>query len=69
MLRLTPRLREMLADKLLDAANLAVGAMTFGQVVADRPFSTDWAALGAAMWLLLVGIAIFMAEEQAWPDI
>ncbi len=64
MPRLTPHLREVLADKLLDAGNIAAGAMLFGQFVADRPFSPGLATLGTAIWLFLVVCAIVIWEES-----
>ena len=47
MLWLDDRQREMLADKLPDAANLALGALFFGQFLSDRPFSRALALSGS----------------------
>jgi len=33
--------RELLAEKLLDVANVAVAAMIFGQFVSGQPFRID----------------------------
>lgn len=38
--------RRMLVDKLPDAANLALGALVFGQVLGDDAFSIGIAVLG-----------------------
>jgi hypothetical protein len=61
MLRLTRQRREILAEKFGDLANLAVGALVFGQAVTEDQFSlllgvagsTVWALLTAATYLLL----------------
>ena len=41
MVRFTQEQRQMLIDKLSDAANLALGALVFGQFLGDRPFSGE----------------------------
>ncbi len=64
MLRLTGQQRTMLAEKVLDGANLAAGAMIFGQFVADRHFSFRVAILGLAIWLFFVFCAIRLSKEQ-----
>jgi hypothetical protein len=46
MLVLNQEQRELLADKLLDAANLAVGGMVFAQFVTGEPFSLLVAPVG-----------------------
>ena len=52
----------MLVDKLPDVANLAIGALSFGQFLGDRPFSFTLALCGAAIWLTLMGWAIALAN-------
>jgi hypothetical protein len=47
----------MRADKLLDAANVAAGALVFGQFLADR-FSIVLVVAGLGVWGLLVAIAL-----------
>ena len=51
-------------DKLPDTANLALGAMVFGQFLGDRPFSTTVAILGFAMWAIPVGCAFVIGRGQ-----
>lgn len=63
MLRLTARLRELLAEKLLDAGNVIAGAMLFGQFITDRPFSPGIALVGLALWALFTFVAIFTWKE------
>lgn len=56
MLRLTSKHRRMLAEKLLDAANLGLAALFFGQFASGRPFSPGLAAAGFDWWIV-VGLA------------
>ena len=58
MLRLSTEQRRLLADKLGDAANIAAGAMIFGQFLGDRRISLAAAALGFAIWLGLTAWAL-----------
>lgn len=53
MLRLNKEQRRVLTDKVPDLANLAAGAMTFGQFLDDAPFSTLGAVFGLAIWMFL----------------
>jgi hypothetical protein len=64
MLVLTRGQRELLADKLLDAANMAVAAVFFGQFVTGTPFSFPLALLGGAVWCLLSGPAIMLTGRR-----
>ncbi len=52
----------MLVDKLADVANLAIGALSFGQFLADRPFSFALALCGVGMWGVLMAWAIVLAD-------
>jgi len=65
MLRLTRSQRTILADKVMDAANVAAGALVFGQFLADR-FSIALFFAGLGLWSLLAVIALAFAgrEEQ-----
>jgi hypothetical protein len=53
----------MLIDKLPDAANLALGALVFGQFVGDGPFSFPVAALGTVTWAVLLACAFVLGGE------
>jgi hypothetical protein len=64
MLVLSRGQRELLADKLLDAANLSVAALFFGQFVTGTPFSLPAAIFGGAMWCLLSGLAIMLTGRR-----
>ena len=65
MLELNRGQRSLLAETLRDIANIAAGAMLFGQFVGDRPFSWPLGSLGAAVWVCLVGFAIIIAGRKA----
>ena len=61
MLRLTDAQRITLADKLFDAANIAAGAMIFGQFLGDQPFSVSLAFFGSVTWLGLVAVGLLLS--------
>ena len=66
MLRWTQQQREMAGDKLADLANLAAGALVFGQGLAG-PFrgsaAIAVAAVGILTWALLSWAALALARE------
>jgi len=64
MVGLTTEQRRMLIDKLPDAANLALGALVFGQFLQDRLFSRQLAAAGVAVWLGLLAWALLLGRES-----
>ena len=55
-------------DKLPDAANLALGALVFGQFLQERLFSRWLAAAGVAIWLGLLGWAVFLGWGEDARD-
>jgi len=57
MIRLTEAQRTLVTDKVPDLANLAAGALIFGQFLAERPFSLTVALLGIALWIFFMGCA------------
>ena len=70
MLLLNRAQRAMLVDKMPDVANLAIGALSFGQFLADRPFSFTVALCGLAIWVVLIAWAISLASggNDGWLD-
>ena len=54
-----PTRRELLAEKLMDVANLAVAAMIFGQFVSGQRFRVALGVIGAVLWLLIYCTAYF----------
>lgn len=65
MLDLKQAQRDMLVDKLPDAANLAAGALFFGQFLGDRPFSLILAMSGIAAWAVLIVWALVLAGGKS----
>lgn len=63
MVRFTSEQRQMLIDKMPDAANLALGALVFGQFLGDRPFSAQVAAGGLSGWIGLLGYALLLGRR------
>ena len=63
MLQLNRPQRTILVDKLPDAANVAVGALFFGQFLGERVFSLSLALFGLGIWALLIGWAVALADE------
>jgi hypothetical protein len=68
MLRLKREQRRVLVDKLPDAANVAAGALVFGQTLSDRRFSVTLAVVGFFLWLGLhmaaMRVAGTMSEDE-----
>jgi len=64
MVGFTREQRQMLIDKLPDAANLALGALVFGQFLGDRPFSMTLAVLGIGTWMVLFACALWIGGGQ-----
>ncbi len=66
VLDLSSRQRALVADKLFDAGNVAVGGMLFGQFLADRPFSVLLAVTGLAIWLTFFIVSVLL-EGRSRP--
>jgi hypothetical protein len=64
MLRLSKRGRELLADKLPDAANVALGALVFGQFLGQDPPSIVISAVGTAIWLTFMVLGFLLSEDR-----
>lgn len=64
MLDLSKEQRRMFIDKVPDVANVAAGALVFGQVLSGQGFSPSLAATGAAIWIVLVGWSFFLARQR-----
>ena len=64
MLRLTERRRGLLTEKLPDLANLAIGALVFGQFLGAEPFSYRLLAMGILLWVVLMTAAWLGAGER-----
>jgi hypothetical protein len=64
MLRLNKAQRGILIDKVPALANLAAGAMIFGQFLSQGAFSWLVAVSGVALWFFLTACAIAIAKGQ-----
>ena len=63
MLKLRRALFGVLPKALPDAANLAAGAMVFGQTLSDRPLSMRLLVAGVGAWVSLIALA---AGVNSW---
>ena len=66
MLDLTPEQRQLLFDKLPDAANVALGALVFGPLLDTGSFSIEKISAGAAIWFLVFGFCLFIGRRKQW---
>jgi hypothetical protein len=64
MLRWNAPQRALLAETFRDAANVAAGAMIFGQFLSGRDFAASLALYGVAIWGSLVALAIVVAGRE-----
>jgi hypothetical protein len=64
MIRLTPRRRAMLIEKVPDLANLILASTFLGQFLADRPFSPILAIAGLVVWAGLAVLAFGVADND-----
>ena len=62
MLGLSTRQRSVLVEKLPDIANVAAGALVFGQFLGDRGYSLVLALYGVATWSALTGFTLLLAK-------
>ena len=56
--------RELLAEKLMDVANVAIAATIFGQFVSDQPFQIGTGIIGIGLWALIYGVAYFYILKE-----
>jgi hypothetical protein len=63
MLALGREQRVLLAETVRDMANVAAGAMVFGQFLGAQMFSVWIAVGGAAVWIALGGWAVALIRE------
>ena len=61
MLRLKPRQRKVLIEKMPDAANLAAGSMFLGQYLTERPFSVTLALAGVTGWIAFWALTLVLS--------
>lgn len=56
--------RELLAEKLMDVANLAAAATLFGQFISGQPFHIAVGISGVALWVLIDCAAYFYLLKE-----
>ena len=61
MVRLNREQRMLLAETLRDIANIAAGAMVFGQFIGSQTLSYSIAAFGMGVWVALATFAMVLA--------
>jgi hypothetical protein len=64
MLVLDREQRKLLAETMRDIANIAAGAMVFGQFLADGMFSPSLAFGGIGVWIALVACALALGRSE-----
>lgn len=60
---LNAKQRAVLADKVFDTANVAIGALVFGQAIASR-WSPFLMLSGIALWLLFYWFGLQLLREN-----
>lgn len=64
MIKLKPRQRGTLIEKIPDLANLAAGALVFGQFLGGQPISPVVALLGIATWGAFMFVALLLGRKD-----
>ena len=64
MLDLTPEQRQLVFDKLPDAANVLLGALVVGPFLGDEPISAVRVLTGLVLWLFAFGLCLFMGRRK-----
>jgi hypothetical protein len=64
MVEINKEQKKLYAEKILDLANIAVGALVFGQFVSDKPFSLLKAIIGIIALFLLYMISFALTERK-----
>jgi hypothetical protein len=59
-----PPQRVLLAETSRDIANIAAGAMVFGQFLGERPFSRSIALTGVVVWICLVIFSVSLIGRK-----
>lgn len=64
MVELTRSQRAILVEKVPDFANVAAGALIFGDFLSGRTISLGLVTLGLGTWVCLVALAVWWARKQ-----
>lgn len=60
---MNPKQREVLAEKLMDVANYAAGALLIGQII-SKEFNLWWTLAGLAIWVAFYGVALHFLRYE-----
>jgi len=60
---MTLKQREVLAEKLMDVANFAAGALLIGQIIA-KEFNLWWTLTGLVIWVAFYGIGLYFLRHN-----
>lgn len=61
---MNPKQREVLAEKLMDVANYAAGALLIGQII-GKAFSLWWTLTGLLIWVAFYWVALqFLSRRE-----
>jgi hypothetical protein len=60
MIRLKQVQRSLLAEKVADVANVAAGALIFGQALSGTAFSVKLAIVGIGAWFAMTAAAVIV---------
>lgn len=64
MLELNSEQRSLAAEKLADTANIAAGALIFGQAIGDGKYSLILGAVGLVTWVGFFGYAVLLRKRR-----
>lgn len=61
---MTQEQRRLFAEKLMDTANIAVGALVFGQILSPEGFQLPLGAAGVLVYGVLAGLAYILTRPK-----
>jgi hypothetical protein len=64
MLDLTSEQRQLLTDKLPDAANVVLGAVVVGPFLGQGRYSVVSVGAGLALWLFAFGVCFYIGRRR-----
>ena len=57
------KIKSLIASKLMDLGNLGIAALTFGQLVSEKPFSVLTSITGIVLLIWLYAIAYALQKD------
>ncbi len=61
---MTPEQRRLFAEKLMDTANIAVGALVFGQILSPEGFRLSLGTIGILTYGILAWLAYMLTRPK-----